>query len=49
MWLCATKIWWKAKHCYMDTDSFTVHAKPDDIYKDIVKDVETDLTVQIMS
>ena len=33
----------------MDTDSFTVHAKTDDIYKDIVKDAETDLTVQIMS
>ena len=33
----------------MDTDSFTLHAKTDDIYKDIVKDAETDLTVQIMS
>ena len=33
----------------MDTDSLTVHAKPDDIYQDIVKDAETDLTVQIMS
>ena len=32
----------------MDTDSFTVHAKTDDIYED-VKDAETDLTVQIMS
>ena len=26
---------------YMDTDSFIVHVKRDDIYKDISKDVET--------
>ena len=25
----------------MDTDSFTVHVKTDDIYKDIAEDVET--------
>ena len=31
----------KAKLCYMDTDSFTVYIKTDDIYKDIVEDVET--------
>ena len=30
-----------AKHCYMDTDSFIVHVKTDDIYKDIAEDVET--------
>ena len=30
-----------AKPCYMDTDSFIVHVKTDDIYKDIVEDVET--------
>ena len=29
------------KLCYMDTDSFTVHVKTDDTYKDIVKVVET--------
>ena len=29
------------KHCYMDTDSFIVHAKADDIWKDIEEDVET--------
>ena len=29
-----------AKLCYMDTDSFIVHVKIDDIYKDIVEDVE---------
>ena len=30
-----------AKLCYMDTDSFIVHVKTDDICKDIVEDVET--------
>ena len=30
-----------AKLCYMDTGSFIVHIKTDDIYKDIAKDVET--------
>ena len=30
----------KAKLCYMDTDSFILHIKTDDIYKDIAKDVE---------
>ena len=30
-----------AKLCYMDTDSFIVHVKKDDIYKDIAEDVET--------
>ena len=30
-----------AKICYMDTDSFIVHVKTDDIYKDIAEDVET--------
>ena len=37
-----------AKLCYMDTDSFIVHVKTDDIYKDIAKDVENDLTLQTM-
>ena len=31
----------KAKLCYVDTDSFIVHRKTDDIYKDIAEDVET--------
>ena len=31
----------KAKLCYMDRDSFVVHVKKDDIYKDIAEDVET--------
>ena len=30
----------KAKLCYVDTYSFTVHVKTDDIYKGIAKDVE---------
>ena len=30
-----------AKLCYMDTDSFIVYVKTDDIYKGIVEDVET--------
>ena len=31
----------KSKMCYMDTDSFTVYIKTDDICKDIAEDVET--------
>ena len=31
----------KAKLCYMDTDSFIVYIKTDDIYKDIAEDAET--------
>ena len=31
----------KAKLCYMDTDSFTVYTKTDDIYKYIAGDIET--------
>ena len=30
-----------ARLWYMDTDSFIVHVKTDDIYKDIAEDVET--------
>ena len=33
----------KAKLCYMDTDSFIVYIKTDDIYKDIAVNVETKL------
>ena len=29
------------KLCYMDTDSFIVHVKTEDIYKDIAEYVET--------
>ena len=31
----------KAKLCHMDTDSFIVYIKADDIYKDIAEHVET--------
>ena len=31
----------KAKLCCVDTDSFIVYIKTDDIYKDIAEDVET--------
>ena len=30
----------KAKLCYMDTDSFIMHIKTEDFYKDIANDVE---------
>ena len=30
----------KAKVCYMDTDSFIIHIKTEDFYKDIANDVE---------
>ena len=31
----------KVKLCYMDTHRFIIYIKTNDIYKDIVKDVET--------
>ena len=31
----------KAKLCYMDTDSFIVHIKTNDIYKDVTEDAKT--------
>ena len=31
----------KAKLCYMDTDSFIVYIKTDNIYKNITEDVDT--------
>ena len=30
----------KAKLCYTDTDSFTMHIKPENFYEDIVPDVD---------
>ena len=36
------------KLCYMDTDSFIMHIKTEDFYKDIANDVENDLIHQIM-
>ena len=40
VWLCKTKISWKAKLCHMDTGRSIVYIKADDIYKDIAEDVE---------
>ena len=31
----------EAKLCYIDTDSFLVYIKAEDIYKDIAEDIET--------
>ena len=31
----------KAKLCYIDAGSFLVYVKPEDIYVDIAKDIET--------
>ena len=31
----------ETKLCYMDTDSFIAYIKTDDIYKDVVEDVES--------
>ena len=36
-----------AKLCYMDTDSFIFHLKPDNVYKDIAEELKKDLTLQI--
>ena len=33
----------KAKLCYMDTDSFIIHIKTENFYKDISNDVENRL------
>ena len=34
-----------AKLCYMDTDSFIVHVKTDDIYKNIAEYIETKFNI----
>ena len=39
----------KAKLCYMDTHSFTVYIKTDDIYRDIAEMLKLDLILQIMN
>ena len=38
----------KAKLCHMNTDSFIVYIKTDDIYKVIAEDVETKTTDKIL-
>ena len=35
------KYGWKAKLCYMNTNSFIVYIEAGDIYKEIAEDVET--------
>ena len=37
-----------AKLCYMDTDSFIIHIRTEDCYKDIADDVKKDMMHQIM-
>ena len=39
----------KPKLCYIDTSSFTVYIKTDNIYKDIAEDVETRFDTSIMN
>ena len=39
----------KAKLCYVDTDSFIVYIKTEDVYKDIAEDLKLDLILQIMN
>ena len=41
VWLQNQSMVKKNKLCYMDTVSFIVYIKTDDIYKDITEDVET--------
>ena len=36
------------KLCYMDTDSFIMHIKTEDFYKDIADDVEKRIDTQTM-
>ena len=36
----------KKQDCYMDADSFIVHLKTDDIYKNMQKMLKQDLTLQ---
>ena len=48
VWLCKKKYGENAKLCYMDTESFIVLVKTDDIYKDIAEDVETRFEISIL-
>ena len=36
------------KQCYIDSDSFIIHVKTEDIYEDIADDVKKELTPQII-
>ena len=46
-WLRETKIWRKMKLCYINTDSFIVYRKTENIYSDIAKDVKTGFDASI--
>ena len=35
------------KLCYMDTDSFIIHIKTEDVYEDIANDVKKDLYMKL--
>ena len=35
------EIWWNTKLCYVDTGSFIVHVKTEDVHKDIEESIET--------
>ena len=37
------------KLCYLDKETFIVHIKIDDSYKEIAEDVGTNLTLQILN
>ena len=39
----------KRKLCYMDTDTFLVYIKTNDVYKDIPKVLELDLILHIIN
>ena len=39
----------KVKLCYMDTHSFIVYIKREDIYSDIAKDLKQDLVLHIIN
>ena len=39
----------KAKLCYMDTDSFTIYMKTEDIYDGTAKDVEPRFDTQMIN
>ena len=41
VWLVKTKYREKTKLCYMDTGSFTVYIKTENIYVDTAKDLDT--------
>ena len=52
VWLCKTKILWESKLFYVDTDTFIVFIKTDDIYEERClqkKMLKPDLILQIIN